>query len=384
MAETLAELREELELLDGRYGHLCMFFELEKRKRRVAELEEKMAQGTFWNSPESSREIIDECSGLKRSVALCEGLRGNLDNLRIYVELLESCSPEEMGKDLADAIRLCEEIKKQMDDAELRAFLCGVRDGSNAIVSIHSGAGGTEACDWADMLLRMYIRWADLRGFQTELQDVQPGEEAGISRASFRIIGTNAYGYAKAERGVHRLVRISPFDSNRRRHTSFCSVDVIAEIEDDMEIDIRDEDLRIDTFRSSGKGGQHVNKTESAIRITHIPTGIVVVCQNERSQQKNRSAAMRTLRARIYNRMEDEKRSSMEKFYGEKGEIGWGNQIRSYVFQPYQMVKDLRTAIETSDVQGVMDGNLDIFINGWLRMGCPSTRKVLANETAAD
>jgi peptide chain release factor 2 len=221
----------------------------------------------------------------------------------------------------------------------------------------------------------MYVRWAERRGFDVEVQDVQPGEEAGISRFSIRIDGLNAYGYAKAERGVHRLVRISPFDSNKRRHTSFCSIDVIAEMEDDdVDMDIPDDDLRIDTYRSSGKGGQHVNKTDSAVRLTHLPSNIVVQCQNERSQLKNKQTAMRVLKSRLYEKQQDEKRAEMEKFYGEKGEMGWGNQIRSYVFQPYQMVKDLRTGVETSGVQAVMDGELDRFVNGWLRAGCPRQR----------
>jgi peptide chain release factor 2 len=218
------------------------------------------------------------------------------------------------------------------------------------------------------------MRWAERSGYDSEIQDMQPGEEVGISGVTVHIAGENAYGYAKAERGVHRLVRISPFDSNKRRHTSFCSIDVIAEIDDDEDIEINDADIRVDTYRSSGKGGQHVNKTESAIRITHIPSGIVVTCQNERSQHKNKESAMKSLRSRLYEKMEDEKRSAMEKFYGPKGEIGWGNQIRSYVFQPYQMVKDLRTGVETSDVQGVMDGDIDQFIHAWLKAGCPKDR----------
>ena len=224
-------------------------------------------------------------------------------------------------------------------------------------------------------MLRMYLRWAERRGFTAEIQDMQAGEEAGISRVTVRIVGEKAYGYAKAERGVHRLVRISPFDSNKRRHTSFCSVDVIAEIEEDVDIEIKDDEIRIDTYRSSGKGGQHVNKTESAIRITHIPTGIVVTCQNERSQFKNKESAMKALRSRLYERMEDAKRSEMEKYYGEKGEIGWGNQIRSYVFQPYQLVKDLRTGAESGNLQAVMDGDIDFLISAWLKAGCPKRRQ---------
>jgi peptide chain release factor 2 len=275
---------------------------------------------------------------------------------------------------LEEAEKLIGRASVDLDRLELSAYLCGKHDHCNAILSIHAGAGGTESCDWADMVLRMYLRWAERNDFNAEIQDIQSGEEAGISSATVRIVGENAYGHAKAERGVHRLVRISPFDANRRRHTSFCSVDVIAEIDDGEDVEINDGDLRIDTYRSSGKGGQHVNKTESAIRITHIPTGIVVTCQNERSQHKNRELAMKNLRSRLYEKMEDEKRSTMEKFYGPKGEIGWGNQIRSYVLQPYQMVKDLRTGTETGNVQEVLDGGLDQFIHSWLKAGCPIAR----------
>jgi peptide chain release factor 2 len=222
----------------------------------------------------------------------------------------------------------------------------------------------------------MYSRWGERAGFKVELLELTPGEEAGISSATLRIEGLNAYGYAKAERGVHRLVRISPFDSNARRHTSFCSVDVIAELNDeDSDIDVNEADCRVDVYRASGKGGQHVNRTESAVRITHIPSGIVVTCQNDRSQIKNKATAMRTLKSRLYEKQEDEKRSEMEKFYGAKGEIAWGNQIRSYVFQPYQMVKDLRTSVESGNVQAVMDGDLNAFIHAWLRAGGPTKRQ---------
>ena len=262
----------------------------------------------------------------------------------------------------------------EVAELEIASFLSGLHDKSNAIVTVKAGAGGTESNDWADLLFRMYTRWAERRGFKIEIEDVAEGEGAGISQATFRLEGPNAYGYIKAERGVHRLVRISPFDANARRHTSFASVDVVAEIDDDIEIEIEEADLRVDVYRSSGKGGQHVNKTESAVRLTHIPTGIVVACQRERSQVKNRALAMKILRARIYEKTLDDKRAEMEKYYGEKGDIGWGNQIRSYVFQPYQMVKDLRTGVETGNIQAVMDGDIDAFINGWLRAGGPRTR----------
>lgn len=289
-------------------------------------------------------------------------------------ELLEEEGVDENSEEAVELQQSAELLKVALDELEIQSYLKGPHDHCNAILSVNAGAGGTESCDWADMLFRMYNRWAERREFKTEIIDILPGEEAGLSKVTLRIEGTNAYGYANAERGVHRLVRISPFDSNARRHTSFCAVDVVAEIEDDIEIEIEDRDLREDTYRASGKGGQHVNKTDSAVRLTHSPTGIVAACQTERSQHKNRATAMKMLKARIYEKREDEKRSELEKVYGEKGEIGWGNQIRSYVFQPYQMVKDLRTGVDTGNVQGVMDGDIDKFINAWLRAGSPRHR----------
>ncbi|MGO9608725.1 MAG: peptide chain release factor 2, partial [Verrucomicrobiia bacterium] len=248
-------------------------------------------------------------------------------------------------------------------------------DKSNAIFSVHAGAGGTESCDWANMLLRMYQRYCETRGFKVDLVDIQAGDEAGIKSATILVTGEYAYGYLKAERGVHRLVRISPFDSNKRRHTSFASVDVIAELSDEVEVELKMEDVQVDTFRSGGRGGQNVNKVETAVRMTHMPTGIVVQCQIERSQHQNREMALKMLKARLYEKEQDEKRAAMEKYYGEKGAMAWGNQIRSYVFQPYQMVKDLRTGYQTSDVQGVMNGDIHPFISTWLKAGQPRTRK---------
>lgn len=332
-----------------------------------------MSDGAFWNDTAAAQKVIQEANGLKAIVNAQVKYRAKVEDLQALIELVDE-SPEDADEYEKEIANTASALYEELDSLEIASFLNGPHDKCNAIVTIHAGAGGTESCDWADMLLRMYLRWAERNGYETEIQDLQDGEEAGISRATFRLIGQFAYGYAKAERGVHRLVRISPFDSNSRRHTSFCSVDVIAEIEDEIEIEIKEEDLRVDTFRASGKGGQHVNKTDSAVRMTHIPTNIVVSCQNERSQIKNRATALKVLKSRLYERMEDEKRSEMEKFYGEKGDIGWGNQIRSYVFQPYQMVKDLRTGMDDGNVQGVMDGDLTKFIHAWLRAGCPKTR----------
>jgi len=369
----LPEDKTSLHALIKRTNHLWKFLECDEKKRKIAELEEAMSSPSFWEDQDTARKIGSENNRLKQTVSKVEGFRSQVQDVEALCELCEEDeNDEEMSKEFADTL---ESALSQIDELEVASFLNEPFDARPALLSIHAGAGGTESCDWADMLMRMYVRWAERRGFSVELQDLQPGEEAGISRCSIRIEGLNAYGYAKAERGVHRLVRISPFDSNKRRHTSFCSVDVIAEVEDDdMEMEIPDDDLRVDTYRSSGKGGQHVNKTDSAVRLTHLPTNIVVQCQNERSQLKNRQTAMRVLKSRIYEKQQDEKRVEMEKFYGTKGEMGWGNQIRSYVFQPYQMVKDLRTGVETSGVQAVMDGDLDKFVNGWLRAGCPRQR----------
>ncbi|HWF20282.1 MAG TPA: peptide chain release factor 2, partial [Verrucomicrobiae bacterium] len=266
------------------------------------------------------------------------------------------------------------QFSKDLENLELKVFLNGPHDKNNCILSINAGAGGTESCDWANMLLRMYQRWAESRGWQVEINDALPGETAGIKSVTMLITGENAYGFCKAERGVHRLVRISPFDSNKRRHTSFASVDAIAEIEEESEVPIPPTEFQVDTFRSGGKGGQNVNKVETAVRITHIPTGLIVASQSQRSQHQNRATAMKLLLSRIFAQRIDAQKQEMERFYGEKGSVSWGNQIRSYVFQPYRMVKDLRTGVETSNVQGVMDGDLDPFVNGWLRAGCPAKR----------
>jgi len=333
-----------------------------------------MGAPNFWDNPEKAQKHIGVVNGLKRTIAGLVAFNKRIDDASVMVELIESASPaeaEDYAKELNAAVAT---MVADLDNLEIASFLTGQFDRNNAIFSIQAGAGGTESNDWADILFRMYSRWCERKGYTCELMDVQPGDTAGISKATILIKGENAYGYAKAERGVHRLVRISPFDSNKRRHTSFCAVDVVAEITEEIDVEIKEEDVRVDVYRSSGKGGQGVNTTDSAVRLTHAPTGLVVVCQNERSQIKNKAAAMQVLKARIYEKRQDEQRAEMDKFYGEKGEIGFGAQIRSYVLQPYQMVKDLRTGVSTSDTQAVLDGDLDRFIYGWLRAGCPRHR----------
>ena len=344
-----------------------------------------MVEPGFWDDQKAAQKVIGEANRMKTTVNPTKAFRGELDDLAAMLELVDESAgdpdAESYQQEVIDAV---ERLQPKLDALELASFLSGPNDACNALLTVHAGAGGTESCDWADMLLRMYSRWAEQAGYGVEVLDVAPGEEAGISAATIRISGLNAFGYAKAERGVHRLVRISPFDSNARRHTSFSSVDVIAEIEDDADIEIDPSDIRTDVYRASGKGGQHVNRTESAVRLTHMPSGIVVTCQNDRSQIKNKATAMRTLKSRLYEKQEDEKRSEMEKFYGEKGDIAWGNQIRSYVFQPYQMIKDLRTGVESGSVQAVMDGALDPFIHAWLRAGGPTSRRSAADREFGD
>jgi peptide chain release factor 2 len=344
-------------------------FEADVNEQRIAELEKNTSVPGFWDNTSEAQSVIKRLNVLKAISSRFNDSRRKIEDLKTLNELAQ----ESVKENAEDAQLECE-ITEGIDGAEkeLLAFevelkLSGPNDSLNAIMSIHAGAGGTEACDWADMLLRMYMRWAENKRFKTEMVDVLPGDEAGIKSVTLIINGRNAYGLLKSEIGVHRLVRISPFDSNKRRHTSFASCDVIPEIEDDIEIKINESDIRIDTYRASGHGGQHLQKTDSAVRITHIPTGIVVSCQAERSQFKNKMMAMKVLRARLYEFEMEEKRSRLDKHYSEKGDIAWGNQIRSYVFMPYQLVKDHRTDTETGNVQKVMDGDIDLFIEAYLQ-----------------
>ncbi len=327
-----------------------------------------MASPSFWNAKEKAKQTIAEISILKSKWESYQTLSREIADLKAYEELITAeTNAEERSKLEAEASGAFIATQKRFSDFELAMLLSRPEDAKNAILSIHSGAGGTEAFDWADMLFRMYRRYCERHRFKVEIIDSLEGEGVGLKSITFLVSGSNAYGFLKTERGVHRLVRISPFDANARRHTSFASLDVLAELDEEVEIEILDKDLRIDTYRSSGAGGQHVNKTDSAVRITHLRTGIVVACQNERSQQKNRVTAMKILKARLYEIEMDKKRAELEKHYSEKGDIAFGRHIRSYVMQPYQLVKDRRTGEQTSNVQAVLDGQIDAFIEASLK-----------------
>jgi peptide chain release factor 2 len=332
---------------------------------KVKEYEEQMNDPSFWEDLENSQRVNKEIKYLKNKITRYETLRSRIEDVDILIQL----GIEEGDSSVAEEAQIeIDKLEKSVEALRLETLLSGPYDRNNAIISIHAGAGGTEAMDWASMLLRMYTRWSESKGYQVETLDLLSGEEAGVKSVTLGITGENAYGYLKAEKGVHRLVRISPFDSSGRRHTSFASLDVMPELDNDVELDIKPEDLKIDTYRSGGAGGQHVNKTESAVRITHLPTGIVAQCQNERSQIQNRETAMKVLKARLLELKEAEAQAKIEQMKGEMKRIEWGSQIRSYVFHPYSMVKDHRTNQETGNIQAVMDGELDIFINSYLQM----------------
>lgn len=323
-----------------------------------------MLEPEFWNDQNGAQAIINESNGIKAVVNEYKELVDTQENLEMTLELLREEPDEELQEELGKELA---EFQTKMEEFELQMLLSEPYDKNNAILELHPGAGGTESQDWGSMLLRMYTRWAEKRGFKVTTIDYLPGDEAGIKSVTLQISGHNAYGYLKAEKGVHRLVRISPFDSSGRRHTSFVSCDVMPEFNDEIEIDIRTEDLKVDTYRATGAGGQHINTTDSAVRITHLSTGVVVQCQSERSQIKNRDAAMKMLKSKLYQLEIEKQQAQLDEIRGEQKEIGWGSQIRSYVFHPYSMVKDHRTSAETGNVGAVMDGDLDIFITAYLR-----------------
>ena len=359
---TIEELRSFASGAVERVDHLGEFLKIEERREEMAMLNEKMAAPDFWDHKDDAQATVAALSSAKNVIEPYEKVQKEVGDLDELIEM--AGDDEEM---LNEVSAMVGELQKELDQLELVSFLSGELDHNNAYFSIHAGAGGTESCDWASILMRMYRRYFERCGWKDEVLDLQPGDEAGIKSVTLKVSGEFAYGYLKAERGVHRLVRISPFDSNARRHTSFSSVDLIPEISEDINVEIEEKDLRVDTYRSSGAGGQHVNTTDSAVRITHLPTGTVVCCQNERSQHKNRATAMNMLKARLYELEMEKRRSTEDAIRGVKTDNGWGNQIRSYVLQPYQMVKDLRTEVETSNTAAVLDGDIQEFIEAYLK-----------------
>ena len=338
-------------------------FDVESKQKRIEQLNHLTNQPDFWNDGEKAQGILKEQSSLKAVIDAWAKHRSDLEEARFFLDVAKD---EKSDDALAEAAAKVAAVGKEMAQTELTQLLGGPDDRRNAIVTLHPGAGGTEAQDWAEILLRLYLRWCDRRGYRKEILEYQPGEEAGLKSVTFMVEGDYAYGYLKAEAGIHRLVRISPFDANSRRHTSFASVFVYPEVDDDIKVEINEADLRVDTYRSSGAGGQHVNKTDSAVRLTHIPTGIVVACQNERSQHKNRAMAMKILKSRLYELEIEKQKEKMETYHKTKKDIAWGSQIRSYVLHPYRLVKDHRTNVEVGNADAVLDGDIDPFIEAYL------------------
>jgi peptide chain release factor 2 len=358
----VTELRERASELEERLAELEDFFDVEGLRRTSASLSEEMSRPDFWDDQGEARQVSSEFSRVEGRLRLLDGLRARLLDTEELLELSEG--DEELLGEVAEELGRVETV---LEEQEVARLFSGEYDEGAAILTINSGAGGVEAQDWAEMLARMYRRWAERRGYSLEVIEYTLGEEAGIKSATYSIAGEHAFGLLSAERGVHRLVRISPFDASSRRHTSFASVAVAPVIDEAVEVDVDEKDLKVDTYRASGAGGQHVNKTDSAVRITHLPTGIVAQCQNERSQHQNREVAMRVLRARLFEREQERREQEIAAQSGEKADVGFGSQIRSYVLHPYKMIKDLRTGVETSDVERVLDGDIDAFIYAYLK-----------------
>ncbi|MFC4409544.1 peptide chain release factor 2 [Chungangia koreensis] len=360
----LGDIRNELDKTAKKLADFRGSLDLENKEARIAELDEQMLMPDFWDDQQAAQTVISESNSLKDLVGEYKELSDTQENLEMTLELLREEPDEELQTELSNELP---DFVEQLSAFELQLLLSEPYDKNNAILELHAGAGGTESQDWTSMLLRMYTRWAEKRGFKVETMNYLAGDEAGVKSVTLSIKGHNAYGYLKAEKGVHRLVRISPFDSSGRRHTSFASCEVMPEFNEEIEIEVKSEDLKVDTYRATGAGGQHINTTDSAVRITHMPTGVVVQCQNERSQIKNREQAMKMLKAKLYQLKIEEREKELLEIRGDQQEIGWGSQIRSYVFHPYSMVKDHRTNAETGNVNNVMDGDIDQFINAYLR-----------------
>ncbi len=360
----LDEYKQRAAALVPAIGEIADALDVKSLRKEIAELEEQSASPEFWNDMGASQKVLQKLKQAKNKVGLVDRLQARTEDVRTMIDMAVEENDDSLSGEIAEELNA---LERETEDARLAAMLSDEYDNTNCVLSLHAGAGGTEAQDWALMLCRMYIRWGERRGFSVKVTNMLDGDEAGIKSADILIEGENAFGYLKCEAGVHRLVRISPFDASGRRHTSFAAVEVMPLIDDSVEVEIREEDLKVDTYRSSGAGGQHVNKTESAIRITHIPTGIVVACQNERSQHQNREVAMRMLRSKLIEIKEREHYDKISDIKGDQKAIEWGSQIRSYVFMPYTLVKDNRTGYEVGNVNAVMDGDLDGFINAYLR-----------------
>ncbi len=359
----LEELKPRLSELSEKLDQMEASLEVSRKEEKIAELEYKMGEPTFWDDAEAAQKINQELADLKGSVDKYKALREKYDDAATLLEMGLEEKDESMEADVKAEL---DAIADGLEALQLEVLLSAPYDTNNAILTLHAGAGGTEAQDWTQMLLRMYGRWAERHGFAVETADLLPGDEAGVKSATLFIKGHNAYGFLKSEKGIHRLVRISPFDAQARRHTSFSACDIMPEIDDNVDVNINMSDVRVDTYRASGAGGQHINKTSSAVRMTHEPTGIVVQCQNERSQLQNREQCLKMLRAKLFELEMEKKEAELAKLEGDQQKIEWGSQIRSYVFQPYTMVKDHRTGCETGNVQAVMDGELDPFVRAYL------------------